>query len=96
MTHEEFTKEPKLRNDLAAILDNPTLVTAIGIVRDMTEPQIGTGTDTNPVLCASRFQQRAGMNAFLTSLRNLTKEPKGIKRPAIPRLAKSLDDLPPE
>lgn len=96
MTPEDFASNGKLRDDLAEILNNPVFVAASAIASQTFEAQSGSTTDTNPVLCASRFQQQAGKNKFLAELRKLTETPKEVKKETAQRLARTLDDLPKE
>ena len=96
MTREDFASNGTLRDDLTAILNHPLFIAATAIASSEFEAQPGSTTDTNPVLSASRFQQQAGKNKFLAELRKLTEIPKEVKKETLPRLARTLDDLPKE
>lgn len=95
MTTEEFQKNGPLQARLTEILADPAFQTAVSAIKDATEPRPGTH-DVNPVMKAAKFDQRAGMNALLTHLSDLTKQPVERKVPKMKGLAKTTDDIPPE
>lgn len=89
----EFIKDTVRRNKLAALLKNPVLVEALGIVEDQMEPQTGTQADVHPAVAAAKMHQVAGANELLKRLRALAKEPKEVKVPKGRTLAKTVEDL---
>jgi len=95
MTQSEFQKDGKLRAKLAEILNDPTFHTAVAVIREAREPRAGL-IDRDPVTKAAMFDQRAGMNAFLSDLQGLTQEFKERREPRVKELAKTIKDLPTE
>lgn len=77
----EFAKDTDKRNQLASLLKHPVLLEAIDIVEELMEPQTGTQADAVPAIAAAKMHQVAGANELLKKLRNLSKEPKELKRP---------------
>ena len=99
MTPEErylqFAKDGEKRKRLEEILNDPVLVEATSIIKEIMEPKTGGQADAAPAIAASYFHQFAGAKHFREKLRNLTREPKEIKPLQVRKLAKTLDDLPP-
>lgn len=89
-----FAKDPARRTRLAEILNDPVFREALDIAEDQMKPQAATQADAVPAIAASRFHQVAGANDLVKKLQNLTREPKKVKAPTTPRLARTLDDLP--
>lgn len=100
MTPEErfvqFAKDAEKRKRLEDILNDPVLIEATTIVKELMEPTTGGQADAAPAMAASYFHQFAGAKHFRTKLRSLTREPAERKVPQVRKLAKTLDDLPKE
>lgn len=100
MTPEElfiqFAKDGEKRKRLEAILNDPVLIEATAIVKELMEPKTGGQADAAPAIAASYFHQFAGAKHFRAKLRALTREPKELKPLQPKKLAKTLDDLPKE
>jgi hypothetical protein len=92
----KFTNDAVKRARLLALLSDPVMQEAMGIVDDSMRPKAGGASDTNQPLSIALFHQSAGASTFQAKLQILTKEQ--VKRAKVePRgLAKSIDDLPPE
>jgi hypothetical protein len=97
----ENTSEIKFINDavkrarLLALLNDPVMQEAMGIVDDSMRPKAGGTADTNQPLSIALFHQSAGASSYQSKLQALTKE-KTRREKVEPRaLAKSIDDLPP-
>lgn len=98
MTPEErfvqFAKDAVKRQRLEDILNDPVLVEATTIIKELMEPTTGGQADAAPAMAASYFHQFAGAKHFRMKLRSLTREPVERKVLQSKRLAKTLDDLP--
>lgn len=86
----DFQKDEPKRQRLAEILADPVLIEALNLAKERFEPVIGDA-NLNPVLAASRYQNLAGMNALIATLKTLTEPLVERKRPiAKDRLATEL------
>jgi len=93
MTTQEFQQDPRRRQNLLTALNSLDFTLAVRVVLDAAEPLPGDA-DVNPVLAATRYQQRAGANKFMSDLRKLTEIPKERVIPKSRELAKTRDDIP--
>lgn len=73
MTAEEFSKSEVNRGELAKLLKNPLLMTALGVLKKELEPQSSNLGIANPVVGAARYQQIAGANHLIDGLARLIK-----------------------
>jgi hypothetical protein len=91
MTSDDFTRHEENRLALATLLSNPTLRTALDILKDEVAPAHGGAADANPVLAAAKYHIAAGANHVIDGLERLTRLP--VQR-AMPNIKKLMKDLP--
>ena len=96
MTPAQFQGNAPLRDGLLAVLTSPAFEAAVDAVLKDHDAKTGPATDVNPVLAASKYQQRAGMNLLLSELLKLTKPAEEPKRIRTPQLARTEAELPPQ
>lgn len=93
MTKGKFKKDPKLRSQLAEILENPVWSQAVELVKQGFQPS-GTIDSVNTIKKVSCYDEQAGMLRFLKQLKDLTQPCPDKKRPQFKaELAKSEADL---
>lgn len=93
--YERFTSDATKRAQLKALLADPVLQEAMEIADDLMRPKCNTPADGNQPIAIAKFHQSAGVNQFLTKLRDMTRVQKELVKPAIKKFAKTAADLPP-
>lgn len=86
---------PKQREELARILEDPTFKEAVRIARAGMESTAGGIPDSNLTVAAAKYHQQAGAKKFFDALESLSEEDKQVSKPKLRQLAKSLDEIKP-